>query len=161
MSMNQPLLHNNRGFGAQVKCFSQQAALCAEITRLQQSGRELPTINLEVAPRQGETVNWGQKIVLQLSDKELPELCAVLLGYLPSLHLKRPGKGIEVIRQSHKLFIRASQGSGRLYVLPVGMGDTFRLNALLLSALKQQSGLQDETLILAALRGAFTLAQLA
>lgn len=159
--MNHPLPHNNRGFGAQVKCFGLQAALCAEITRLQQSKRELTTINIEVAPRQGESVNWGQKIVLQLSEKELPELCAVLLGYLPSLHLKRPGKGIEVIRQSHKLFVRASQGPGRLYVLPICIGDTFRLNTLFLSALKQQSGLEDETLILAALRGASTLSQLA
>ena len=52
----------------------------------------VPTINLEVAPREGEHVNWSRKIVIQLSDEELPVLCGVFMGYLPKLHLKRPGK---------------------------------------------------------------------
>ncbi len=154
--MNPATVTDNPHFGEKVKCFGKQAALCAEKTWLQKQNN-LATINIEVAPRQGESVNWQNKITIQLSDRELPELCAVLMGYLPSIHVQRPGKGVEIIRQSQKLFIRASAGAGRLYVLPVCIGDTFRFSALLLKVLKEQCGLSDETMLLAALRGAATL----
>ena len=76
-----------------VKCFGKSAALTVEATVIQKAGNPpLPTINLEVAPRSAERVEWERKIVIQLSDSELPVLCAVLMGYLPELHLKRPGK---------------------------------------------------------------------
>ena len=142
-----------------VKCFGKSAALTVEATVIQKAGNPpLPTINLEVAPRLAERVEWDRKIVIQLSDSELPVLCAVLMGYLPELHIKRPGKGIEVARQPDRLFIRATAGTGNLFMLPVTIGDTFRVSALLLSQLKKQSGLEDETLLLAALRGAASLA---
>lgn len=141
-----------------VKCFGKSAALTVEATVIQRTGSlPLPTVNLEVAPRSTERVEWERKIVIQLSDSELPVLCAVLMGYLPELHLKRPGKGIEVARQTDRLFIRATAGTGNLFMLPVTIGDTFRVSALLLSQLKKQSGLEDETLLLGALRGAASL----
>jgi hypothetical protein len=141
-----------------VKCFGKSAALTVEATVIQKASTPpLPTINLEVAPRSAERVEWERKIVIQLSDSELPVLCAVLMGYLQELHLKRPGKGIEVARQPDRLFIRATAGAGNMFMLPVTIGDTFRVSALLLSQLKKQSGLADETLLLGALRGAASL----
>lgn len=140
-----------------VKCFGSKAALCAEATFSPKDGGGIPTINLEVAPRQGPDVVWDRKIVVQLSDSELPVACSVLMGYLPSLHLKRPGKGIEIERQTNKLFVRASAGEGNLFMMPVTIGDTFRLSAIMLRQLTRQAGIGDETLILAALRGAASL----
>lgn len=144
-----------------VKCFGNRAALCAEATSLlpkdEEQGIAIPTVNLELAPRgEGGAVQWGKKIVIQLSEGELPLACAVTLGYIPKLELKRPGKGIDIIRQSGNLFIRASAGSGQLYILPITVGDTFRLSTLFLSRLQLQSGL-DGTLIVAALRGSMAL----
>ncbi|MFC1337316.1 MAG: hypothetical protein G8D81_20815 [gamma proteobacterium symbiont of Clathrolucina costata] len=141
-----------------VKCFGSKAALCAEATFItKDSAPPVPTINLEVAPRIAESVAWDRKVVMQLSDSELPLVCAVLMGYIPKLHLKRPDKGIELERQVNKIFVRASAGSGNLFALPITIGDTFRLSTLLLRQLKAQSGISDETLVLAALRGASSL----
>jgi len=144
---------------AKVKCFGSRAALCAEATI--SAGDSTPptaTINLEVAPMDAGRVGWGRKIVIQLSNSELPLLCAVLLGYLPELALKRPDKGIDIQRQHNKVFVRASAGTNNLFLLPVTIGDSFRLSALALVQLKKQSGISDDTLILAALRGAASLA---
>ncbi len=140
-----------------VKCFGSKAALCAEATFMAPDVGALPTVNLEVAPRQAQTVAWERKIVVQLSASELPLACAVLAGYLPNLHVKRPGKGIELERQPNRLFVRASAGPGNLYLLPVTIGDTFRLSALLLGQLMKQAGMTDASLALAALRGAAAL----
>lgn len=109
--------------------------------------------------RQGkaQNVNWSRKIVIQLPDQELPVLCGVFIGYIPQLHLKRPGKGIEVERQAGGIYIKASAGQGALYSLPAGVGDSFKLCALFLKQLKRQAGISDETLLLAALRSASTL----
>ncbi|PVZ64522.1 hypothetical protein [Pelagibaculum spongiae] len=148
-------MDNNPAQQAKIKCFGSKAALCAEATRLPKI--DLPTINLEVAPRYGEKVEWRQKIVIQLSDSELPIACAVLMGYLPNAHFKRPGKGIDIERQENRLLIRASAGTGNLFMLPVTIGDSFRLCTIMLRQLVKQTGLGDETLVLAALRGAAAL----
>lgn len=140
-----------------VKCFGSHAALCAEATFTSPESGRTPTINLEVAPRKGPDVIWDRKIIIQLSDSELPIVCSVLMGYLPRIHLKRPGRGIEMERQPNKIFVKASSGTGNLFVLPISIGDTFRLTSLLLKQLSKQSGLEDENLILAALRGAASL----
>lgn len=140
-----------------VKCYGSKAALCAEATFYSKDSGGVPTINLEVAPRQGPDIDWGRKIIIQLSDCELPMVCSVLMGYLPALHLKRPGKGIEFERQANKLFVRASAGNNNLFMLPVTIGDTFRLSAIMLKQLTKQSGIESETLILAALRGSASL----
>lgn len=141
-----------------VKCFGKRAALTIEATMIHKAGcPPLPTINLEVAPRQDERVEWARKIVIQLSDSELPVLCAVLMGYLPEIHLKRQGKGIEVTRQTSRLFVRATAGAENMFMLPLDIGDTFRASALLLSQLGRQSGLESEALLIGALRGAASL----
>lgn len=79
------------------------------------------------------------------------------MGYIPNLHLKRQDKGIELARQANSIFIKASAGYGNLFVLPANIGDSFRLSALTLAQLKLQSGIEDWTLLLAALRGAAAL----
>jgi hypothetical protein len=140
-----------------VKIFGAQAALCAESVILNKEKQRLHSVNLEVAPRHHNGVDWNRKIVIQLSDTELPLACSVLLGYLPSIHFKRPGKGIELERQANRLFVRGSQGPENIFMLPATIGDTFKLSAMMLSQLKQQASMEDDTLLLAALRGAASL----
>ena len=143
---------------AKARCFGAKAALTVEATQLIHKG--VPsgwTVNLDVAPRQGESIQWNRKITVQLSDTELPLLAAVCLGYLPKVSFKRPTKGISVERQANKLFISATQGSGAAFALPVPIAQTFQVGVLVLAQLKKQSPLDDGELIIAALRGAAAL----
>jgi len=157
--MNDPTASYAIASHEKVKCYGKTAAITAEATLLPHAEYgKTRTVNLEVAPREigSKRFDWDRKIVLQLSDVELPLLCALLLGFQSSLKVQRPGKGIEFERQEGKLFIRASAGTGNLFSLPVTPGDCFRLSALCLRQLMSQSGL-GESLVLAALRGAATL----
>jgi|GEM_PF-715539 len=150
-----------------VRCYGYSASLVAEATWLKESNPPVATVNLEMAPTlkdgnnkpfSGKKADWDKKLVFQLSQNELPLACAVMMGYLPSLHIKRAGKGIEIHRQPNKLFVRASAGAGKLYNMEVVIGDAFLLCALMLEQLALQSGIEDQTLLLAALRGAASLA---
>lgn len=143
---------------AKVRCFGSKAALTAEATYItQEGGVPLAALNLEVAPRQGERIEWNRKIVLQLGEDDLPLLCCVCLGYLPKAEFKRPTKGITIERQPGRIYLAASQGSGTGYALPLPISQSFRLGALALAQLKKQSVCDDEQLVLAALRGAVAL----
>jgi hypothetical protein len=137
------------------RCFGNSAALCAEATVLQKTGE--PTVNLEVAPKNQQQVQWANKVTLQLGVNELPLLAALCLGYLPNVEFKRPNKGITIERQAQKLFIKASQSGGGLFVLPIPMAETYQLCTLVLSQLHKSSPTNDSGLILAALKGAAAL----
>ena len=151
---------NHPASQAKVRCFGSKAGLTAEATVLLKDGAEpLAALNLEVAPRDGERINWKSKIVLQLGEDDLPLLCCVCLGYLPKAEFKRPTKGIVVERQPNRLFISATQGSGNCYALPLPIAQTFRFGALAMAQLKKQSGVDDDNLLLASLRGAAALYQ--
>lgn len=81
-------MHNNALLSPsdqpKVRCYGANAALTVEATPLMVKGvPDGHTVNLDVAPRQGENVIWAQKITIQLSDTELPILAAVCLGFLP------------------------------------------------------------------------------
>lgn len=151
-------MHNNALLSPsdqpKVRCYGANAALTVEATPLMVKGvPDGHTVNLDVAPRQGENVLWAQKITIQLSDTELPILAAVCLGFLPKAHFKRSDKGIFVERQPNKLFISATQGSGKVFALPLPIGDTFHVSSLVLSQLQKQAGFCDSNLLIAALRG--------
>jgi hypothetical protein len=152
--------NNVSPFGAQIKCYGQQGALCVEETFLKENQDTISTVNLELAPRQGETVDWVRKINFQLSVRELPELCAVMLGFLPDCEFKRKEKGLIFKRQTDKIFVRATQGRNSLALLPLGIGDSYRVSAFLLNALKKQTHQDDGQLMLAALRGSAALHQI-
>jgi hypothetical protein len=115
------------------------------------------TVNLDVAPRNGDSIEWCRKITLQLSETELPILAAVCLGYLPFADFKRPQKGIDIERQPGKLFLSATQGGGTGYSLPIPTGQTFLIGTLVLKQLSKHTKLDDGSLLLASLRGAAAL----
>ena len=141
-----------------VRCFGSNAALTVEGTLLLSKGEHVGhTVNLDVAPRRGENVDWNRKITIQLSDTELPILASVCLGFLPKAHFKRADKGIIVERQPSKLYIAATQGSGNAFALPIPIGQTFQVSSLLLAQLQKHMELTDGNLLIAALRGAAAL----
>lgn len=141
-----------------VRCFGSNAALTVEATPLLTKGEPTGhTVNLDVAPRLGENVEWSRKITVQLSDTELPIMAGVCLGFLPKAHFKRSGKGIIIERQAGKLFISATQGSGSAFALPLPIGQTFQVSSLVLAQLQKQTELSDGNLLIAALRGAAAL----
>lgn len=143
---------------AKVRCFGSRAALTVEATSLVKKG-ELSghTVNLDVAPRKGEHVDWTRKITVQLSEYELPLLACVFLGYLPKLELRRPGKGVLIERQTNRIFVSATAGSGNMFALPLPIGQVFQVSALVLGQLQKHTGLNDGTMIIAGLRGAASL----
>src|SRR5690554_6701489 len=87
---------------AKVRCFGSKAALTAEATYItQEGGVPLAALNLEVAPRQGERVEWKRKIVLQLGEDDLPLLCCVCLGYLPKAEFRSEEHTSELQSRPH------------------------------------------------------------
>ncbi len=129
------------------RCYGSQAVMCVEAVV---SRKDYPTVNLEVAPRQGNEMLWDQKIVLQMSSQELPLLAATLLGYRMACEFKRKEKGINIARQKENLFVRASQGT--ILALPITPGDVFKFNSIVLNQLMKSSPCNDR-LMLVALKG--------
>jgi len=141
-----------------VRCFGSTGALTVEATSLHKKGVVCgDTVNLDVAPKNNNSVQWDRKITLQLSETELPILAAVCLGYLPKAQFKRPDKGIIIERQVNKLYICATQGAGNQFSLPVPIGQTFQIASLILIQLQKQTQLNDGSLLIAALRGSSAL----
>lgn len=154
-------MYDNPSDQAKVKCYGNAAALTVEATKLLQKGEVVGvTVNLEMAPIANRQADWSRKITIQLSEDELPVFASVLLGYLPKCEFKRPGKGIFIERQASKMFYKATQGSGNHFVMPVPIGQTFRVSSLVLNQLSAQSGLQDGQLIMAAIKGSAGLYRL-
>lgn len=146
---------------AKVRCFGSRAALTVEATSLVRKG-ELTgqTVNLDIAPRLNEQVDWPRKITIQLSENELPLLACVCLGYLPKIEFKRPGKGVYIERQANRLFVSATSGSGNVFALPLPIGQVFQVSSLILKQLQAHTGLLDGALVISALRGASQLFKL-
>jgi len=56
-----------------VRCYGARAALTAEATSIVRDGQPpVAAVNLDVAPRHGEQIQWAKKITLQLGEAELP-----------------------------------------------------------------------------------------
>lgn len=142
-----------------LKCFSANGALTAEATTLQptESRAASPTLSLEMAMRGSDGYDWKNKIAVQLQPKELALLASVLLGYMPSIKIERPTKGIEVKRQDNSIYMRATAGRGNLVNMQIDIGDAYRLTTFTLEQLQKQSFVSDGGLILASLRGVSAL----
>lgn len=158
MIRNTSPVSNSISTGAErpkAKAYGGRAALCVEASWLGEE--QSPTVNIEVAPRTQDGVAWSRKIVVQASLSELVLLAGFSLGLLPALHLKRPGKGIELTRQAGNLFVKATAGQGACYVMPVTPGDSFYVGSVVLTQLSANApGLAPE-LVLAQIRSACAL----
>ncbi len=142
-----------------VKVFSRGAALTAEESPLVEgTGHDddgsRVTLNLDVATRLDgqKTFNWADKITVQLSSLELPEFCALLMGYVDQMKALRADKGIELERQKNSIYLKASKQGGGMYTLPITPAAIFKLNVLTLELLKKQNKSNDVNVIIASLR---------
>lgn len=136
-----------------VKCFGKSTGMTLEATIAQKT--QTPTVNIELAPRfpGKKEINWSEKIAVQLSAEELVLCSGVLLGYLPGTKFSREDKGIEIERQNKSIYIKATQGHGRLYSLPVPMGLVFQVSDLILHQLMKKVTVNSQSLSLHQLKG--------
>ena len=114
-----------------------KAALCfgADQTR-----RGLHTVYLDAAPAVGEReYDWTQRIRIQLTRIELPEVAAVLLGYLPKCEFGNHGaeqtKGFAIEAQQGKFFVKVWQKGNSVRAVPMILEDAFYVSGLLLRQL--------------------------
>jgi len=138
-------------------CYGSKAAVTFEGTTKQGSDGLSHTLNIDVAPLSDKRVDWQNKISLQLSHNELVILAGICLGFAKGHHLQRPGKGIKIERQAGNIYINASAGKGRMYTLPLNIGDTSRLGDFVLMQLTRGSFTGSIEGILASVRGACAL----
>lgn len=139
-----------------VKAYGNSAAFSAEMSEHDTEG---DTINIDVAPSIERTPNWGAKLTLQLSHRELTLLAAVCLGYLPGCQLKRESKGVEIRRQPNRIFVRATAGAGVCHTLPLGMPETAKLGMLATHQLMRHPLANDSNQMINVIRGAAALHQ--
>lgn len=117
-----------------VHVYGGRAALCfsADETR---SGER--TVRLEAATATApKSYAWGDKVALQLTARELPQVLAVVAGYLPALKLSNHGeandKGVSLQNQDGgKLFVSVWQGKSARAV-PITPADVWPVFDLLL-----------------------------
>lgn len=136
------------------------SALTMEASQKKMQDGVFHTLNLDVAPKPGDRVDWDNKISLQLSPNELTLLAGVFLGYAPNAHFQRPGKGIKIERQPSKVYLSASAGKGRIYGLPLNIGDSQRAADLVVYQLVQSSYTKSVESVLAGIRGSCGLLRL-
>lgn len=144
---SQPKLH----------CYGTKAAVTFEGTQKDNADRLIHTLNIDVAPSQDRRVDWQRKISLQLSHNELVILAGICLGYAKDYHFQRPGKGIKIERQSGNLYLSGSAGQGKIYGLPLNLGDTARLADFAVMQLVKSSFTGSIESVLASIRGACAL----
>ncbi len=142
-----------------VKVFAKNAALTAEeapFPSLNGNSHETSnvTLNLDVAAKLNgqKSFNWADKITVQLSSAELPEFCALLMGYIDSMTVHRADKGIAMERQDRTIFLKATKQGGGMYALPILTGAIFKLNVMTMELLKRQNNTNDANVIIASLR---------
>lgn len=146
-------------FGAQVKHYGNSAAVCFQSSLLNE---RVPTLNIEVAAIVNHAPRWQEKLNFQLSENELPLFCGLMLGYLPTLAVRRGTKGVELTRQRRDgrnepgLFVNATSGRDHQHRLLVPTGIMAKIGALALSRFTQDLGV-EASLAVPAIRAACAL----
>ncbi len=107
------------------------------------SRQSKPTLNIEVAPitKKGESPQWGQKITLQLTAKELVEFSALLLGLQTvcggKYHGAARNKGFTVHDNTDKGLIITLSEAGRTICHSLGRPERAQLAVFVVRQLAQ------------------------
>lgn len=125
-----------------IHVYGGKAALCfsADETR----GGE-HTVRVEGAPSKGQrSYDWGQKISLQFTSKELPKVLCVLMGWMESVDFQAHGvandKAISMANQAGgKVFINLRQ-TKTARAVPVTAEDVFGIVDLVMKQMLKNSG---------------------
>ncbi len=118
---------------------------------------QTPVLVVDGCTKSSAGFDWGNKIILQLSDRELPGLMCCVLGLTVSFEARNHGakrnKSIYLVNQpdQHRIYVRLSQPEYSVSV-PMTPDAVFKLGALGLQVLAAQTGFEPAT-CLAILRG--------
>jgi hypothetical protein len=143
--------------GRQVKVYGKSAALTCEPAPVrgrnsEPEGHGLHTIIIEGANARGDgTYDWADKTIFACSLGELPQLLAVLLGWLPEVEFKfhgeRSDKQLLLRHQEHGLYVRLRESNAVIGV-PVAQPDRYALAMLVLNAMVANEPHRDASAVL-------------
>lgn len=131
-----------------------KGALCFEMDET----RDLrPTVALDAAQSIGpKQYGWANKIRIQMTVNELPEVAAVLFGFQQKCEFKNHGpdnnKGFSIERQQGQFFVRVFT-KGANVAVPMYAPDAYHVAVLVLRQLQALSPWMSGDAITASLRG--------
>lgn len=99
-----------------------------------QTKNAFPTVRIEAASAAGNNFDWKNKTSIQLTQAELPQVFAVLIGVKEACEFKNHGeaknKGFSMERQENKIFVKVFEANKRLMAVPVSSADLFYITSL-------------------------------
>ncbi|EQD79683.1 hypothetical protein B1A_01603 [mine drainage metagenome] len=111
----------------QARAYGGSAALCVEASESQGGN---PTVRFELAPataKNSKTYQWENKLIVQLTADELPQLLAVLFRFAVGVRFANHGptksKWLSLENQDGGLFIKAGDKDVRVLAIPVSTAD--------------------------------------
>nr|WP_023842328.1 hypothetical protein [Burkholderia sp. M701]BAO18785.1 hypothetical protein [Burkholderia sp. M701] len=127
-----------------------KAAACFSATQNLRKGTA--TVNIEAADTQGRNTNWQNKTVIQLSQRELPMVLAVLMRWIPSFEgTHSPNGTIKSFKlqiQPGKIYLSVSEKDKTTRGVPILPGDAYAITTLIIrQMLKNDDFLNAETLL--------------
>lgn len=131
--------------GPSYKAFGTAAALTFELDELRSQdrmGSPIKTVTVEAANATGvRTYNWDEKVIVQLTQNELPLFVGAMLGmrsrWEASGHGQEHNKAIKLERQPKGVHVQVAYGS-RVMSVRVEHGIAFHVAALAMMALQAQ-----------------------
>lgn len=140
----------------QAKVFGKTAALTWETAPMRGRSADAPpltTVMIEGAAARGDgSFDWDTKVVFACTARELPQLLAVLMGWVSEIefgfHSGDPRKKLSIAHQAHGIFVKL-QGAGATHGVPVDDADRFALAMLVLHAMVANDPLRDAQAVMA------------
>ena len=135
-----------------LKIYARSAALTIE-PQMNAAG-DVATVGLEAARKQasGNTYDWDNKMVVQVTAHELPAVLAVLMGYKNACEFRYHGPGrnksYAIRSQSEGVVITLSTAGAIAINVPVEPADLFLLTTLVVKRLQlNQNALSTDSLL--------------
>lgn len=144
----------------QVKIYGKSAALTCEAaavrSRTGEPDGQAHTVMIEAASARGDgTYDWPSKTIFACSLRELPQLLAVLLGWLREVEFKfhgeRSDKELLVRHQEHALYLRLRESNEAIGV-PITAPDRYALAMLVLNVMTSNEPHSDANAVLTVCR---------
>lgn len=129
------------------RAYAKSGAMCFEIDNLpsKDEANTLQTITIEGAvPAQmrdplHRNYDWANKIIFQLTRRELPTFVGALLGWIPNWtatgHGSDHSKSINLVHQKNSIKFMLREG-GKSIVMPVAADDIYMIVVLCVKALQ-------------------------
>jgi len=127
-----------------IHVYNARCALTVEPARNRRG--DIHTANLETASRAAAVgdFRWAEKLVVQVTGTELPDVLAVLLGHLPAVeflyHGPRRDKGYRLFHDGERLIVQLFSGRGERFSVSLSAADRLALSALLFRQLQRNHG---------------------